>query len=243
MEMELTFKDSGDLKIFRSGVLNPGQTLRYGGVSGWRGRLSDDGPTLDGRTGVPMLTVKAPSLWVARLRGQTGERNWGKQSVSQWVRARCDEVGVKHAVQDGLGSKEFVREKPEGDRRESTWDVMTSMASELNCWLFDTGDRIVFGKPSWVASRSAARVGFRYDGPGDFTDGFDGKYRFSGHTPEDQEFQVGCLTPDADALRPGDRLDVSGILGRANGQWVISEVSIPLHRSEAVRLTARRPRL
>lgn len=241
-EMSFTFADDEDLTIFRSGVLQPGQTIRYGRDTPWMTRITQ-GPELDLKGDTPRVSTRSSAEKVERLRGATGGHNFGSMSVSSFVRARCNEISWKHHVEPGLTSREIIREEPDGDsdKDHNTWDIFTELASELGVWCFEYGDTLVFGRPSWVASRPGRRtLSYRWTKWGDYSDGFDGKLGFKGWARENQELTIGVVGTDADSIRPGDTLNVSGNLGRATGDWVIIAVKFPLTRTAATQITCRR---
>ncbi|WP_461172254.1 hypothetical protein M1D93_14815 [Arthrobacter sp. Z1-9] len=70
-EMSLTFLDSMDLETFRSGLLESGASVNYGG---WN--MITRGLSLKSGSAGPELTVKCPSIFVERLRDQTGGYSW-----------------------------------------------------------------------------------------------------------------------------------------------------------------------
>jgi len=240
-EMSLTFQDSMDLAIFRSGVLASGATVSYGGWS-MVARTQD---LASGNAG-PQLTIKAPSLFVERLRGQVGEKAWGRVDVSAWVAGVAAGVGMKTLVQPGLGQQTLVRAKPEGDNRESTWDVLTSAATQAGVWLFEYGNILVFAKPSWLIKTTWARRSWDlwWDNWSSYSDGMGGmpKYSKDPNSNPGETLTVRLVSPDADQARPGDAVVLTGkAVGAMKGTWIVKSVDYPMTVAGAVTLACVRP--
>jgi hypothetical protein len=144
-ELSLTFQDSMDLDLFKSGILESGASVKYGGWDMTSRVLS-----LASGTAGPELTIKAPSTYVERLKGQTGAKSWGTVDVAAWVGGLGKSVGMIPTVQPGLGKRAIVRAKPDGQTKESSWDVLAGVATATGCWLFEYGPRLVMARPSWL---------------------------------------------------------------------------------------------
>ena len=240
-EMSLTFLDSLDLQIFRSGVLTSGATIAYGGWS----MIARTQELKSGSAG-PELTVKAPSLFVERLRAQVGEKAWGRVDVSAWVMEVAESVGLKHIVQPGLGQQTLVRAKPEGDSRESSWDVLTSAATAAGVWLFEYGNVLVFARPSWLIASPWARRNwdFYWDDWANYADSMAGMpgYTIDPNSNPAETLTLNLVAPDADEARPGDGVYLSGnSVGQMAGQWIVTGVGFPFTVAGVVTLSCVRP--
>ncbi|MDZ5076730.1 hypothetical protein [Nesterenkonia sp. HG001] len=243
-ELRFAFADDHDLSLFRSGIFQDGQTVQY---AHWRGRLRGGG-RVRARKGGPVVEVVAPSLFVAKLQDQTGGRDWGQQNIAQWVRRQAESVGMVHQVQPDLGTATIVREKPDGDREESTWDVITEVAQEAGAWVFEHSTRLIMGKPAYIAERTPVRrhIPLRWSGWGDSSAALVGLPEFTPGGREDQELKLSIVGEDADQICPGDTVELSGRLTggtretNANGVWVVRDVELPLTRTVPVGLTCIR---
>lgn len=237
--MGFTFYDSMRLDLFRSGALKPGTSLGYGGWS-----TVVDEVKIGGGPAGPQLTVTAISRYVDRLKNQTGEKSWGNTDVSSWVSARAREAGFKPWVQPGLGKSTIMRAKPEGSRKESTWDVMTTVARETGVWLFEYGDRLVFGKPSWLLSQPGRnRWSLRWDAWDDYSGALAGLPQYTGAKAgrAAEKLTVQLVTADADSIRPGDEINLAGRVGAMGGAWVATEVVYPMTIAGVVVVSCERP--
>lgn len=237
--MRFLFNDTPTLSLFRSGSLKSGTTIRYGGWS----VTVDEVRTKAGPTG-PQVEVVGLSSFVTKLRKQTGAKNWGNQDVSAWVKAQAKAVGMQYWVQPGLGKRQIMREKPEGSRRESTWDVMTTLARELGVWLFEYGNRLVFAKPSWLMSRTGRSTWqLTWNSWSDYSASLNGMPKYTGTSEgrKDARLEVGLVAANGDSVRPGDEISLGGAVGEMGGQWVVVSCAYPLTIDEPVKVVCERP--
>lgn len=244
-EIKMTFADDHDASLFRSGIFQPGMTLSY---AHWRGRVRGGG-RLRSAAGGPQVEVIAPSMFIERLKDRTGGATWGTVSVSSWVDQQAKDVGLRTDIQPGLGYREIVREAPDGDRSETTWDVITSIAEEVGAWVFEHSATLTMGKPEWLANRTSVRrdIPLRWDGWGDQSAALIDLPEFTPGDAKDQKLKVKIVGDDADRVRPGDTVTMKGRLSggtremNANGTWLISDVGLPLSNTKPVTLTCIRP--
>lgn len=247
-EMKFTFTDSHDATLFRSGVFQDGMVISF---EQWRGRIKGGGRLKPSRGG-PQVEVTAPSLFVHKLQSQTGARNWGHQSVNQWMKAQCDAVGIASQIEPYVGYQTIAREAPDKDsdgEPQSTWDVMVELADKYNCWLFEHSARLIFAKPQTITNAMYIRreVPLRWNGWGDMSDALMGMPDFTPGEQAEQKLRVQIVGDDADRVCPGDTVIMSGRLNggtrgtNANGRWLVSDITIPLTRREAVTLDCIRP--
>ncbi|MGL3805840.1 CHAP domain-containing protein [Paeniglutamicibacter sp. R2-26] len=237
--MGFTFQDSDTLQLFRSGALKPGTSLGYGG---WATTV-DEVKVGQGSAG-PTVNVTALSKFVTRLKERTGEKSWGNTDVSAWVKAQAKEVGFKPWVQPGLGKKTILRAKPEGSRKESTWDVMTTLARETGVWLFEYGDRLVFAKPTWLLAQPGRnRWALRWDSSSDYSAALAGLPAYTGSLEgrRAERLTVNLVAADADSIRPGDELFLEGRVGAMKGAWVVTDATYPLTVAGVVAVSCERP--
>ena len=240
-QMSFTFADSKDAKLFNSGLLVKGSTITYGA---WRLTVDslDFGP---GNLG-PQLTVRAPSKFITDLRGETGAKNWGTVDVAAWVKDTARRTGMKTVIQPNLGRKAAVRKKPDGDQKDSTWDVLNGLAAETGAWLFEYGSTLVFARPSWLAGRSWGNrsIELDWDDWANYSDALAGMPSYSRDPSQEaaEKLTLRLVSVDADSVRPGDDVRLTGRnAGDMKGQWIVVGVDFPLHKATPVTVTCQRP--
>lgn len=241
-EMNVTFNDTQDLSVYRSGVLFKGATIRYGV---WNMQVEDVsvGPGPIG----PQLSINAPSRTVSRLRGQEGEKSWGTVDAASWVRDRAEEVGAPWIIQFGLGESTLFRNPPDDNGgTDTTWDVLTDLAREKGVWLFERGQWLVFGKPSWLAKNNYLRKrwDFKWDDWTHYSDGLAGMpaYTQSASQTPTETLGLRLVSEDADTIMPGDSVGISGTgatIGMS-GEWIVTDVDLPFSVSSPVKVTCQR---
>lgn len=239
-ELSLTIQDTLDSALHRRGLVRKGSVLTMSGwtmaVTGWTLQPGDAGPTLE---------ITAPSRYVERLRAQTGAKSWGTQDISGWVRARAREVKMNAIVQPNLGRQLFIRDKPKGDQRPSTWDLMVEGAEVGGAWLFEYGPNLILARPSWLARAAWGGRMWRYTWNGweSISSGLAAMPQWS-YTGGEQSMDLSVIAHDRWAIRPGDKL---GLNGRAvtgtpvSGIWLVESVEIPLDLESPAEVHCVRP--
>lgn len=239
-EMSFAFSDTHELQLFRSGMLAEGTSITYGD---WQ-TIVEDVTLKPGKIG-PSVSVKCPSKFVTRLRGQTGAYSWGDYDIASWVTAVARDVGMSTLVQPGLGRKSIIREASDGDRKESTWDIITQLSKEVGVWVFEYGSTLVFAKPSWLVSRASRRYWpLHWNTWTDYHEGLQGmpEYNNAASSATRETLKVRLISADADTIRPGDELVMSGqYLGKATGRWIVTDVDFPMTVAAAVAVSCQRP--
>lgn len=240
-EMSFTFSDSLDGAVFRSGLFVQGATIWY---NEWRLTIED----IDYAPGAvgPSLSVKAPSKYVTALKAQTGGKSWGISDVSGWVRGIAESVGMDSVVQPGLGSQMIARAAADGETKETTWDVLAALSKTTGVWLFEYGTTLVFARPSWLVSGKWANREWNvvYDGWDKYTEGLAGMPSYGNHGSSEtrESLSFGLISDDADSIRPGDEVNVSGKAASSmSGKWIVEKVDFPLTVAAAVTVSAVRP--
>jgi len=240
-ELKLTFQDSNSLTLLRGGKLGPGRTISYGSWSTTVARVSSKG----GKGG-PELQVSALSRGVVKLRKATGGKNWGKRDVASWVKGQAKWAGFKSwVVEPGLGKRTIVREKPDGDRRQSSWDVISDLAKELGVWVFEYGNTLVFARPSWLVKRPKQTVlSLSWTDWDTYSGALAGMPEYSRDDDADLEesLRIKLISKDADSAKPGQTVRFSGSgAGPMGGTWIVASVSFPMSNTDAVSVTCQRP--
>lgn len=240
-EMSFTFADNQDSGVFRSGILVQGASVSYGGWS----MVVEDLDSKPGEIG-PSLEVKAPSKYVTALRRQTGAKSWGRTDVAAWVRSIAKSVGMKAVVQPGLGAQTILRKAPDGETRESTWDVLAELSKTTGTWLFEYGNTLVFARPTWLVGGSWGNRQWDlvYNGWGDYSEALAGMPSYGNHPSAEprETLSFDLISPDADSIRPGDEVNLSGRAAAASaGRWIVTGVDFPLTVDAPVGVSAVRP--
>ncbi|UKH48307.1 minor tail protein [Arthrobacter phage Lilmac1015] len=240
-EMSFTFADNQDSGVFRSGVLSQGASVTYGE---WR-MVVEDIDLKPGPIG-PSLEVKAPSRFVTALRKQTGAKSWGRTDVSAWVRNIAKSVGMTSVVQPGLGAQTILRKAPDGETRENTWDVLAELSKTTGTWLFEYGSTLVFARPTWLVGGAWGNRQYDlvYNGWDSYSEALAGMPSYGNHPSAEprESLSFGLISPDADRIRPGDEVNLSGrAVGASAGKWIVTGVDFPLTVDAPVEVSAQRP--
>jgi hypothetical protein len=240
---KVTFADTHEFNVYRSTVVNPGQTLTYEGWTFEIGELETD----SGKGG-PSVSLTCLSKRVTALMKQTGEKNWGKAvDVSAWVTSVAKSAGFIPVVQPGLGKAEITRAKPDGGEAESTWDVLVKLRDEKGVWLFEYGNRLVFAKPTWwVKVNGITRWNYTWSTVAEHSPDLlaTPKYTRSPSAERDQREKL-TLTVTGDrvsAARPGDFVILNSRLPNVGfkGSWIIESVEVGSTVREPVVLSCLR---
>jgi hypothetical protein len=225
---KVTFADTHEFNIYRSTVVNPGQTLTYEGFTFDIGELE----TGSGNGG-PTVSLNCVSKRVTALSKQTGEKSWGTHAdVSAWVKAAATSVNFTAVVQPGLGTAEIARAKPEGDKVESTWDVMTKLKDEVGVWLFEYGNLLVFAKPTWWAKVAKGRWTYTWSTMTEHSPDLLAAPQYtrtpSAERDQREKLQLSVTGDLASKARPGDIVTLNSRLPNVGfkGQWIINSVDV-----------------
>lgn len=240
--LKVTFADTDEFNIYRSTVVNPGQTLTFEGWTFDIGELeassSKNGPT---------VALNCISKRVTALMRQTGEKNWGTMTeISAWVAQAAKSVGFTPVVQPGLGIAEITRAKPEGGKAESTWDVMAKLKGETGVWLFEYGNLLVFAKPTWWAKHAKKTWRYTWSTIHEHSPDLLGTPAYT-RTPDADRDQREKLTikitgDNASSARPGDLVTMYSRLPNVGfkGNWLIASVDVGSTTRDPVTLTCLR---
>lgn len=241
--LKVTFTDTPEFNVYRSTVVNPGQTVTHLGFTFEVTELE----TSTG-SGGPTVTLTCLSKRVLALTRQTGEKSWGNADVSAWVRAAASSVGFTPVVQPGLGTYEIKRKKPEaGQDPESTWDVMASLRGDVGVWLFEYGNLLVFAKPSWLFKNSVfPRWDYAWSSTTDHSTGLLSTPKYTRKPTADrdkrEELTLTITGANASAARPGHVIGLSSRLPNVGfkGTWLVASVEVGDSVAESVTLTCLR---
>lgn len=223
--IKMTVLDDYLLRIFNQ--MRTGRTLTYAGYSF---RITTR--STDSSDGGAVVKVEAISKRADKLQRDIGEKSWGNMDVGQWVKKVGGWGGFKVKVQPGLGTREMLRSAPDGASAQSSWDILSSLKSELGVWMFEYGDKLWFGKPSWIVKQSGrGNWKFTWNNLRDHTASLVAlpKYR---ETPDSREpdkreaMTLLYVSPYATQVRPGDTVQMSSRgKYKFEGKWLVASVN------------------
>lgn len=237
-EFAFVVADTPDGRMLSSHQFDRGVTIDVGDQHlDVRGFTTASGP------GSPQLQVKARSRVVSALQDDRttskADETWGSVDVSAWVAARVREAGGRSLVQPGLGA--LVINRAAG---ESTVTSMARAAGGLSCWMFEYEQLVVFGRPSWLVGLRNLRVWrLAWYSWTSYTRGLTGQpvYAWSADRSVAETLSFSLISDDADLIRPGELVTLSGNMGPAVGHWIVTDVTIPYSRMNPVAVTCMRP--
>jgi len=237
-EFAFVVADSPDGKMLNTHQFDRGVTIDVGEQHlDVRGFSTAAGP------GSPQLQVKARSRVVSALQDSrttsTKDETWGTVDVYSWVTARVREAGGRSLVQPSLGALTINRATG-----ESTVTAMARAAASLGCWMFEYEQLVVFGKPSWlVGLRHLRKWPLAWWSWTNYTRGLTGQpvYTWSADRTVPETLSFSLISDDAELIRPGELVTLSGNMGPAVGHWIVTDVSIPYSRIGPTAVTCLRP--
>ena len=233
-ELTVVLQDTADASLMRSGLIKAAVPMDYG----------DQHTTIRGigvaeGKGGPQLTVKGRSRVVGRLKDQKGPGNWGLVQPHVWVADRAREAGASVICQAGFAAVTITRQA--STQIESTWDVLMKLATSVGAIAFEYDQVIVFGKPSWLASRPYhTQWHISWTSNSVYSSNLDGLplWTYSADSSDTLAFHlVGDYSQN---MRPGDIVSLYGSLADANGPWFVTGVDIPYVLGQPVAVTAAR---
>lgn len=139
-------------EILRSGLVDPGRA--DGSIPG--SPLSVGGHMFEVRalehTTDGVLVVQARSALVAKLKRNRGRMvTSGPITPASWIGKAVTTLGGSFIGQPGPTRPQITRQVNESD-----WDVAMRLAREEGALCFEYDGTVVFGKPSWLVTRSGA---------------------------------------------------------------------------------------
>lgn len=239
--MSIGLIDDYHLSLFNSRVLDKGTSLTYGE---WR--MVVDSVELNASTAGPRLDINALSVYVSAWQKQHGAKTWANADISQWFTDRCRDVGMKAAVQPGLGRKTIVREANLESGFQDTWEVMGQLKRELGLIMFERGQTLVVARPTWLMKQPGI-IGewpLWWDHWYNYSPAITGLPTYKGRNerPQDESLTFDLVSADAERIRPGDKVPLRGrFLGDMAGTWMVSDVGFPMTNGKPVSVTCIRP--
>lgn len=232
-QMSLTFQDSETGTIVESGLLRSKGTIDFRNQ-----HLEIRGIDMGAGAGGPVITVKGRSrvIGVLTSKPHIGKGSWGTQDVTAWVHARCGEAGAQPVVQKDLGRMLFTRTADD----DTTWAMMQRAAAAIGAWCFEVENTIVFARPTWLGQR--VRAGhwwdLQYTSTTNYSRGITGMpgYSWSAESGGSESLTFELYSADADLARPADGVTLSGNMGPAEGNWIVSQVDLPLTFTKTVQV-------
>jgi hypothetical protein len=235
--LNFTFADDAELTLFRSRLFDQGATISYGD---WGMTIAD--VDLEPAKHGPVLKVEARSTFVSRWEEQQGAKTWNNVDMTQWFMDQCREVGATPVVQPGLGRGTLVRETTNENGRHSTWDVVAQAKRELGLWLFERGQKIIIGRPSWIVQQTQhiAEWPLVWNTWYDYSPTIDGMPIYHGRNRRlsEQTLRFKLTASNAEDIRLGDRVPMAGAFP---GLWIVTNVVYPMTSNAPVDVTCSRP--
>jgi len=142
-------------KILKSGIFNPKTPVRYQKLNFIVSTVSTK--EVSGNEGIQ---IKCRPKKVYELKQRRGAKVMSGASPSEFVKAECQAVGAKFAVQDSPGRSQVARDVQEKDKtyqedeEPSSWTTFQRLARELGYIVFELNDTVYFGKPTWFVGRT-----------------------------------------------------------------------------------------
>lgn len=149
---QLTFLMSDpDFTHSKKGIYEPGIMVKFED-------LLLDAATIEmgSAGGQPALTVRCRPRAVRQLKKRTGHRVMKNVSASEFIDAECGAIGARCVTEPTSKRKQVARDtKREGRDAEapSSWTTFQRLASEEGFYVFEAGNVIYFGKPTWFMDR------------------------------------------------------------------------------------------
>lgn len=240
-QMSFTFLDDVNLSLFRSRLMDKGSTITYAEWS-----LTVDKVDLTPTDVGPALAVSALSTFAHKWQSQHGARTWTNVDVTQWYKERCQEVGAVPVIQPGLGRKTIVRESSLEMGFQNTWEVMSQVRRELGAVMFERGNKLVVGRPTWIIRQHTQFQEWPlwWNNWSDYSPALTGMPTYTGRTQRraQEELSFQLASRDADRIRPGDHVLLRGTsVGPMGGSWMVSRVGFPMTNIAPVDVTCVRP--
>lgn len=157
-EIAITLYDP-DFELLRSGLLAKRGTVD---LEDWRTEISVV-ETNAAEDGAGQVLIRCRSAAVGRLKRRRGPMVMEDASPSDFVEHECKEVGAKYVIQPSAKRRTVARDtakssdEAEGSGvRPSSWTTFERLGRELGYILFESGNTIYFGQPSWLRKRDGS---------------------------------------------------------------------------------------
>lgn len=200
------------------------------------------------QNGHEKIQVKARPRAVARLKARQGKKVYKNLSPSQFVERECKAEKIECVVQKSGSRKQIKRDTKSPDEkgtnsRPSTWTTFQRLAQECGFVMFEWGNVIYFGKPTWLLER-AKEDAFHVHWGDDAPNGSWIPFTVPRCTKSD-ETKVVTMEIDVPIsawkeLKVGGALLLSGITG-FDGTYLIDSLSYPLVGASTITITAKTP--
>lgn len=239
-QLTLRLVDDADLNVLGSGLFaagtptKAGSRLNYGGL-----RLEVRAVEIAPRGSDHTLTVTARSLGISKLKRARGARVWRNLTPTQAARQLAKEAGLGFVGQSS-GKRTSIARKG-GEEVETSWDLLTRLASELQFIVYEAAGVLYFGKPTWLVEElDPYRLRWKGAATGSHVDALP-TCRRSGDDPKALATIAAALRgDDAEDLTPGHALALSGV-PTFEGRYLIDRITIPLVEGAPIDLSAITP--
>lgn len=196
------------------------------------------------RSGNERVTVKCRSRVVRQLKQAQGKKVYKNISPSQFVQRECKAIGATCVVQPSAKRKQIHRDfkkSKEYDEPASSWSTFKRLAGEIGFIMFESGNVIYFGKPSWLMAQGESnplRVNWKAGDPDTWTLSVPECSKSTDSKSATITFRMPISR--ATECKVGRAVLVSGIPG-FNGYYLLSNVNYELMNASEVSCVASTP--
>lgn len=235
---ELTFTlDDPSFEILESGIFDLNTTITYRGLHLYVAVIeTNEGGGLGG------LSIRCRPQAVKSLRQLRGKEVMRHVTPATYLRSECRKAKIKEPVAQQTKKKKKIARDLDQDKtsyapsaRPSAWTTIQRLANEDGCYVYEIGDTIFYGKPTWlVEQRSPTRVEWYPEG---------GKEPMGipeiRHSEDSRDIEVDVTLPIRRAGRvlPGTGLELDGF-PKYSDMYFINSVSYPLVGDGEVSISA-----
>lgn len=241
-QISLDVYDPG-FRLMRTGIYEPKTPVRLDGY------MFETSNLVTGeQSGHEKFSVKCRPRAVRLLKKRTGKKVYTSLSPSEFVERECKAVGIKAITQNSGSRKQIARDvKSPAEKgtnvRPSTWTTFQRLAGECGFVVFEWGNIIYFGKPTWLLERekdNAFHVHWGKKAP-------DGAWTplqvpVGNKSEETKVVTIEVNVPVAawKSIRVGGALKLSGVPG-FNGTYLISALNYDLVGAALIVVQATTP--
>jgi hypothetical protein len=232
-QVDFTVTDS-DLALLRSRLFDRGGACDYDNL-----RLLISACELVDGDGGPRLQVTARSLGWRKLKAAKAGLVRRKVSPTQFVALEAQAAGLGF-----VGEPSAVRSQIA--RQTTAWDTVQRLATEIGFNAFEAAGVLYFGRPTWLLTRPGTVNYWPLVWSPDESKRTEGLQEVPNCRVSDDDstaaatVTVKLLSDDAEKVRPGDLLLLSGV-GPFDGRYMVTDVTIPFGGAGVVEVTASTP--
>lgn len=196
-----------DLEMNNNGYWQIRQAISYDGREFEIAKISIDHKGED----MTMVTIDGRSAAIQQMKRDKGPVNYGRMSSTEWAAVQAENFGLGFFGEDSPEKEDIVRQSRENND-ESTWDVLTRLASDLEYAVYEAGGILFFASEQYILDNQP-EIDVAWP-PEQGADYFPHSLRLSrsDDDPQGGDLTV-TLTPrdNAKQLLPGFGLNLSGV--------------------------------